>query len=413
MITEQTGGLQDYTPYTVTITPALTSDSFVNIVVNPVADSSERPAVGGQDVRVQEVLRLPAGETTTEFRVWSTGRDYTADGQAFAAIDLQYPTNRGCLPYTIVDGEARILVNDTSLPIPGDCDKNVRFEVDRQYFSMDEGDSVTYQMYLAGPRPTNFPVVVIWQIKNPRGYKQRLLSPQGNTDVTFTAEDWMWRNGKQVTLTISDPDNSIDGDGRVLVAHHLQNESGADPNWDSAQCLQTPEALAMTQMLVNVKDVPQTGNQQCANCGSGGDTGALKRPEPQQDGDFTEITTTTLPDAPQQVHEQPEPDDAPPARETEPDSQSQTQKPAQGLPDPQTAPTQQPDPTDHDPDQPTTRQTPQAVTRTDTPQSNEQTEDEDDQNTTLADVQAAITKHQNGEITLEELTTIIRNYLRS
>ena len=416
---EHTGGLREDTELSVTISPVLTSDSFVNVVLGT-ATGSERQAVRGQDIRFPELVRLPAGKTSVDVKFFSTGRDYTADGNAFAPVELQYPTDRGCLPYSIVAGDASILASDTSLPIPGDCDKNVRFEVDRQYFSMKEGESVTYQIYLAGPRPTSFPIDVNWQIKNPADYKLNLLNPDGDENVVFTAEDWMRRNGKEVTLTISDPDNSIDGDGRVLIAHNLIT-GGGDSNWDSTKCLQTPEALAMTQMRVNVKDVPQTGNQQCSNCATGGDTGALKRPETQQqDGDFVEITKTTLPDASQQIIEQQPQDDPPPARKTETDrdGQPQTQQPTQGLPDPQSGPTPQPEPADRDPepadrdpDEPTTRQQPQAVTPTDTPRNEEQTEDAGDSATTLADIQEAVARYQNGEITLEELTAIIRKYL--
>ena len=421
-LTEHIGGLRDDSNITVSISPALTSDSFVNITVGSDSAGSGRLAVRGQDFRIQEVVRLPAGETSVRVIVYSTGRDYTADGEAGVVFGLAYPTDRGCLPYTIGEEDASVIVTDNSIAVPGDCDKNVRFEVDRQYFSMKEGESVTYQIYIAGPRPTRFPILVVWQIKNSRGYRQSLLNSVGNAEVVFTAEDWMLRNGKEVTLTISDPDNSIDGDGRLLVAHHLSYQGGGDPNWQSAQCLQTPEALAMTQMIVTVKDVPQTGNQQCTNCATGGDTGALKRPEPQgNDGDVVPITTTTLPDASQQIIEEQPQDEPPPARKTEPDrdGQPQTQSPAQGLPAPQTVPTPQSEPTDRDSEpvdrnpEPATRQQPQAVTGTDTQRSNEQAEEGGDQDTTLADVQAAVTKYQNGEITLKELTAIIHQYLNT
>ena len=196
-----------------------------------------------------------------------------------------------------------------------------------------------------------------------------------------------------MTLTISDPDNNIDGDGEVLVAHHVSVPVGGDTSWSSDHCLQTPEALAMTQMRVKVTD----SGQQCTNCARAGELGSLKRPD-RQDGDPTPVTTTTLPVAGQSVEPQSDPDPDPeddaqpqPIAETQPDPQPQTQQP------PRTAP--QPDP---QPSNETSEVAQEADERA-----------KSEERVGLARVRAAVEQYRNGEITLEELLTIIRLYLSS
>ena len=126
---------------------------------------------------MQRRARLPAGATSVEIPVYSAGRDFTADGDAEMAVGLAYPTDRvwtnnGCLPYTIGEVDSEVTFSDSSKPIPQNCKTNVRFEVDRQHFSMAEGDTVNYSIYLSGPEPTpaSFPIVILWQIEESKDY---------------------------------------------------------------------------------------------------------------------------------------------------------------------------------------------------------------------------------------------------
>ncbi len=402
-ISEAVGGLRDHGQLDLTINPALTADSFVDLTFGRAQNQTERTAIFGQDFRMQRRARLPAGATSVAIPVYSAGRDFTADGDAEMAVGLAYPTDRvwtnnGCLPYTIGEVDSEVTLSDSSKPIPQNCKTNVRFEVDRQHFSMSEGDTVNYSIYLSGPEPTpaSFPIVVLWQIEESKDYNTILArAGTGENDVVFTAEDWKRRNGKPVTLTISDPDNNIDGDGEVLVAHHVSVPPGGDTSWSSDHCLQTPEALAMTQMRVKVTD----SGQQCTNCARAGDLGSLKRPD-HQDGDPTPVTTTTLPVAGQSVEPQSDPDPDPdaqpkPAAETEPYPRPQTQQP------PRTAPQPDPQPTD---------ETSEVVQEADERAKSEEPEPTQ-KPVTLTQLLAAIKQYQNGEITHKELLTIIHQYL--
>jgi hypothetical protein len=251
---EQIGGLSDRTVVKISINPALTEDSVVALRAVP------EP---GSDFTVPSVVHLPAGETTAATAVRSTGPDYTTDGDKSAVLSLAVPPHVSCPPYTItpnIGSNGLLVVIDSSEPMPDDCDSNVHFSVDRQYFRMAEGETVDYRVYMTGPAPRqeSFPIIVKWQIIAPQGHKVTLTNPNPRTvagtytgikEISFASVLDLF-NGRTLQLTITDPDDNIDGEGKVMVAHHVVTNKYSDPRYTSAYCLQGPASAMRTQMLV-------------------------------------------------------------------------------------------------------------------------------------------------------------------
>jgi hypothetical protein len=372
LLFEQIGGLDTDGDLVIEVKPALDEDAWVHLVAEPSAEQSEGEAVPGRDFRMSERVRLPAGESLVLIPVRSTGPDYTADGDVLTYVKPAYPPGGGCPPYRIVDSNAQVLVLDSSEPIPEDCSTRVQVTVDRYGFTMAEGETVTYQIHVSGPTPTVFPVIIKWQVINNNGYTVDLNNPtvpDGHslkTEAVYDANDWALRRGRPLSLTVTDPDDSIDGDGKIMVAHHFVYNTNSDPNYSSAFCLQGPMALKMTQMPVYVTDVPGAGQQTSGAGGAAGDDGALKRPDPEP----VPVTTTTLPDAGQQgAKPEPErevqgakgadPEPVPVTTTTLPDAGQQGAKPEpqpepepEPQPDPEPEPEPQPDPEPEDAQQP-------------------------------------------------------------
>ena len=291
-------------------------DETIRVRLATFAPSSDRRAIVGQDFDMQEYVLVPAGETSADFTVRTTAPDYTTTGHSAAEVRLAALPAGECFPYSVDTSVGfQVVVRDSSREIPEDCKTKVDISVDRYGFEMAEGETVNYQIYLSGPRPTVFPIVIKWEYANPDGYKVSAKSLDKSQtfpgEALYTEADWNFRRGKPMSLTVTDPGNAVDGDGKVLVAHHLVYNNlaeSSDPNYTSVFCLQGPMALKMTQMLVNVTDVPATTTTTtCSNCGTEGEEGALKKPdgfqeiieeeeEPEQQQE--ETTTTTV--APQE-----------------------------------------------------------------------------------------------------------------
>ncbi len=313
LLFEHIGGLRTSDTSTVTLSEALDETIRVRLTTSDSPDSL-REAIVGQDFDMQEYVLIPAGETSVKFPVRTTAPDYTATGDSSAEVRLAALPDDECFPYSVVtDAGFQVLVTDNSREITEGCTTKVDISMDRNPFTIAEGETVNYQIYLSGPRPTVFPIVIKWEYANPDGYrvgaKSLDKSHAHSGEALYTEADWDLRRGKPMNLTVTDPGNAVDGDGRVLVAHHLvYNGAESDPNYTSVFCLQGPMALKMTQMLVNVTDVPATTTATtCSNCGTEGEEGALKKPdgfqeivqeeeEPEQHQE--ETTTTTV--APQE-----------------------------------------------------------------------------------------------------------------
>ena len=378
-----------------------------------------------------ERLRLPAGETSISFDLRSTGPDYATDGDAEVLIKLAYPPGGECLPYRIADTESLARVVDTSQAIPEDCSAKVNFEVSRQRFKMDEGDTVSYQVYLSGPTPTSFPVIIKWQIINPDGYtvfSHNPAVPDGHEhkfEAVYTASDWGLRRGRPLSLTISDPNDKVDGDGKVMVAHHLVFGGSFDPNYSSVHCLQGPTAWEKTQMLVRVTDVPVTdvppaGQQPGGGDGGAGDIGVLRRPDPEGEpqpqlagakGDGSEPQpepepeTDRQPEPEQQPEEQPDTQqgtDPNPEPEPEPEPQPEPEPEQEQQPEPESQPEEQPesDQASEDGQQPS--DTPDTTTSTDP-----ETQPTDSE---PADIVARYDTDNDGKISLSEYSAAAQDF---
>ena len=308
LLFEHIGGLETSDRRFVMLSKAL--DETIRVRLTTSAPPSGREAIVGQDFDMQEYVLIPAGETKVYFTVRTTAPDYTTTGHSAAEVRLAALPVGECFPYSVDTTVGfQVVVRDSSREIPEDCKTKVDISVDRYGFEMAEGETVNYQIYLSGPRPTVFPIVIKWEYANPDGYRVDANSLDKShafsNEALYTEADWNLRRGKPMSLTVTDPDDAVDGDGKVLVAHHLVYNiegGGSDPNYTSVFCLQGPMALKMTQMLVNVTDVPT-----CSNCGTEGAEGALKKPdgfqeivqeeeEPEQQQE--ETTTTTV--APQE-----------------------------------------------------------------------------------------------------------------
>ncbi len=277
----------------------------------------DRIARPGVDFDMPDHVLIPAGQTKVFFTVRTTAPDYTTTGHSAAEVRLAALPAGECFPYSVTEGGFQVVVRDSSREIPEDCKTKVDISVDRTGFEMAEGETVNYRIFLSGPTPTVFPIVIRWAYANPDGYRIGVNSLDKShphtEEVVYTEADWNRRQGKPLSLKVTDPDDAVDGDGKIMVAHHLvYNGAESDPNYTSVFCLQGPQALKMTQMLVKVTDVPAvSGQQKSGSGGTDGEQGRIKRPEvkeipqepveepePQKEGeepveDIPETTTTT------------------------------------------------------------------------------------------------------------------------
>ena len=313
---EHFGGFTTSASLTVSITPALPKHSSVRLVSAPVSGQSEREAVTGQDFNMPARVLLPAGESDVSITVSSTGPDHTTDGDAATEINLAYPLDDGCPSYRIAATSSAVSVTDNSLAIPEDCSTAAGVTFGGFGYNMAEGETVRYSVNLAGPTPTEFPIIIQWKIVNPNGYNVE-LHPDGDSDGTeliYTADDWAVARQSRtlLSLTITDPDDEVDANGKVMVAHHLLT---ADSNYSSEYCLQGLKALKTTQKLFLVSDVPTMRQQSMPTTTTTTSTTTT-----------TTTTPTTVPD-PEPDPEpdlQPDPDPEPEPERTRPPTRPRT-----------------------------------------------------------------------------------------